>query len=205
MLFAVARRRWIALPRALRPLAVDDAVAARAARLDLAAMLGLATIGSAVRVAVVQLAPAVGIESPIALIAVGEPTAYTVMGGLSAVLPLPTREYVVSTPHRLPAEDERVDVIFSAVFMVPFVVLMIRYGYNEHGLTGAAAWSLTSLVPHGVVQLLVRRRHIIDERRDALERANAELARANAALARKNQEIEELAHTITHDMTCGCR
>ena len=80
-------------------------------------MLGLATMGSAVRVGVIQLARAAGIESLIAMIALGEPTAYAVMGALSARLPLPTAEYVVAAPQRLPAEDERVDVIFSAVLI----------------------------------------------------------------------------------------
>ena len=56
------------------------------------------------------------------MIALGEPIAYAVMGVLSARLPLPTGEYVVAAPQRLPAEDERVDVIFSAVLIVPFLV-----------------------------------------------------------------------------------
>src|SRR2546425_826127 len=144
---------------------------ARHARLDLAAMLGLATIGSAVRVGVIALARAAGVESLIAMIALGEPTAYAVMGALSVQLPLPTGEYVVASPQRLPAEDERVDVIFSAVLIVPFLVLLIAYGYLEHGLIGAAAWSLTSLATHGLVQLLVRRPHLRGDGRAALEPA----------------------------------
>ena len=192
-MFSAARRGWITLPRPLRPLADANPARVRAARLDLAAMLGLATIGSAVRVAVMQLARAAGIESLIAMIALGEPTAYAVMGGLSAVLPLPTGEYVVAAPQRLPAEDQRVDVIFSAVLIVPFLVLLIAYGWLEHGLIGAAAWSLTSLAPHGLVQLLIRRRHLLDERHVALERATA-------SLARKQAEIEDFAYAIAHDL-----
>jgi len=42
-------------------------------------MLGLATIGSAVRVGVVQLAGTAGIEWLIAMIALGEPVAYAIM------------------------------------------------------------------------------------------------------------------------------
>ena len=94
---------------------------------------------------------------------------------------------------RLPAEDERVDVIFSAVLIVPFLVLLIAYGWLEHGLIGAAAWSLTSLAPHGLVQLLVKRRHLLDERHRALERAAD-------ALARKQTEIEEFTYTVAHDL-----
>jgi len=155
-------------------------------------MLGLATMGSAVRVGVIQLARAAGIESLIAMIALGEPTAYAVMGALSARLPLPTAEYVVTAPQRLPAEDERVDVIFSAVLIVPFMVLLIAYGWLEHGLVGAAAWSLTSLAPHYLVQLLSRRRHLLDERHAALERVTA-------SLARKQAEIEDFTYTVAHD------
>jgi hypothetical protein len=109
------------------------------------------------------------------MLALGEPIAYAIMGVLSARLPLPTAQYVVAAPQRLPAEDERVDVIFAAVLIVPFLVLLIAYGWLEHGLIGAAAWSLTSLAPHGLVQLLVRRRYLLDERHFALERANADL------------------------------
>jgi signal transduction histidine kinase len=193
LIFAAGRRGLITLPRPLRPLVQDDPAAARSARLDLAAMLGLATIGSAARVAVVQLARAAGVESLIAMIAMGEPVAYAIMGVLSARLPLPTAQYVVAAPQRLPAEDERVDVIFAAVLIVPFLVLLIAYGWLEHGLVGAAAWSLTSLAPHGLVQLLVRRRHLLDERHAALERATA-------AVARKQAEIEDFAYTVAHDL-----
>jgi signal transduction histidine kinase len=100
---------------------------------------------------------------------------------------------VVAAPQRLPAEDERVDVIYAAVAIVPFLVLLITYGWLEHGLIGAAAWSLTTLAPHGLVQLLVRRRHLLDER-------HAELRRAAAAVARKQAEIEDFAHSVAHDL-----
>jgi signal transduction histidine kinase len=193
IIFALARSGVIALPRPLRPLASDDRSVARSARLDLASMLGLATIGSAVRVGVVALALAAGVESLIAMIWLGEPVAYAVMGGLSAGLSLPTAQYLVAAPHRLPVEDERVDVIFAAVLIVPFFVLLIAYGWLEHGLVGAAAWSLMSLAPHWLVQLLVQRRHLLDDRRAALERANEELAR-------KQAEMEHFAYTIAHDL-----
>jgi signal transduction histidine kinase len=192
LIFAAARRGLVALPRPLRPLAQGDPAAARSARLDLAAMLGLATIGSAARVAVVQVARAAGFKSLIAMIAMGEPIAYVVMGVLSLRLPLPTAQYVVA-PQRLPAEDERVDVIFAAVLIVPFLVLLIAYGWLQHGLVGAAAWSLTTLAPHGLVQLLVQRRHLLADRHAALERANA-------TLARKQAEVEDFTYTVAHDL-----
>ncbi len=187
-IFLAARRGWVALPRPLRPLVGD-----RSARLDLAAMLGLATIGAAVRVGVVAAARAAGVESLIAMIWLGEPIAYAVMGTLSVRLSLPTAQYVVAAPQRLAAEDERVDVIFSGVAIVPFLVTLIAYGWMEHGLVGAAAWSLASLAPHALVQFLVRRRHLLDERRLVLERANP-------ALARKQAEVEEFTYTVAHDL-----
>ena len=136
LIFLAARWDVVALPRPLRPLVQDDPDRARNARLDLATMLGLATIGSAVRVGVMHLARAAGVEPLIANIVIGEPVAYSVMGALSARLPLPTADYMVAAPQRLPAEDERVDVIFSAVLIVPFLVLLIAYGWLEHGLIG---------------------------------------------------------------------
>ena len=90
LIFLAARRGLIALPRPLRPLIQPDRTRARSARLDLAAMLGLATIGTSARVGVVAVARAAGVESLIAMIALGEPTAYAIMGALSAGLPLPT-------------------------------------------------------------------------------------------------------------------
>ena len=156
-------------------------------------MLGVATVGSATRVVVVQLASAVGIESLIAMIALAEPTAYAIMAVLGARVPLTTAQYRVAAPHRLPAGDERVDLIFGTVLIVPLLVLLITYGWLEHGLIGAWAWSVTSLAPHVVVGLLVRRRHLLDERHAALERANA-------TLARKQKEIEDFAYTVAHDL-----
>jgi hypothetical protein len=76
------------------------------------------------------------------MMAFGEPVAYAVMGVLSGWLPLPTRDYVIATPERLPPEDERVDVIFGAVLIVPFFVGLMLYGYLSAGLAGAAGWSL---------------------------------------------------------------
>ena len=79
------------------------------------------------------------------------------------------------------------------MLIVPFLVLLIAYGWLEHGLIGAAAWSLTSLAPHGLVQLLVKRRHLLDARHLALERAAD-------ALARQQTEIEEFTSTVAHDL-----
>src|SRR5205085_664023 len=53
--------------------------------------------------------------------------------------------------------------------------------------------SLTSLGPHGLVQLLVQRRHLLDDR-------HGELERANAALARKQAEVEQFTYTVAHDL-----
>jgi signal transduction histidine kinase len=186
VLYLAARERVIGVPRALRPLVQPDATRAREARLDFAAMLGLATIGLAVRVGVVQGARAAGIESRIVMMAFGEPVAYAVMGVLSGWLPLPTRDYVVAAPERLPPEDERVDVIFGAVLIVPFFVGLMLYGYRWAGLAGAAGWSLASFAPHALLQLLVRRRHLLDER--------------HLALARKQEELEQLTFAVTHDL-----
>lgn len=193
VLFTLARRGWLTLPRPLRPLVQKDAAAAQLAQLDLAAMLGLAAIGSATRMAVAHWAPAFGAKSLITAVVVGEPIAYGVMGLLSAALPLPTREYVVNLPHRLPAEDERVDVVFASGLIVPYLVLLIVYGWMESGLVGAAVWSLTSIPPHVLVGILIRRRHLLDEHREAIEQANA-------LLAQKRAEIEDFAYTVAHDL-----
>lgn len=191
LLFAAASGGLIELPRALRPLAQADPVAARQARLDFASMLGVATIGSVVRLGVVWAAT--GIESLIAIIAMGEPAAYAVMGALSWLLPLPTGVYLTVAPQRLPAEDARIDVIVSALAIVPFLVLMIVYGWLEHGLLGAAAWSLTTLPPHWLMQLLAKRRHLLDAQ-------HLVLTQATASLARKQQELEDFTYTVAHDL-----
>ncbi len=186
ILYLAWRHAWRPLPRPLRPLVQADEARAHVARLDLAAMLGLATIGAAVRVGVVQLGRAGGVESLLAMVVVGEPTAYAVMGALSAWLPLPTGEYVVAAPHRLPAEDERVDVIFSAVLIVPLLVLLNVCGYVLYGLPGVAAFAVTSIAPHALVQMLIRRRHQLDAQ--------------HLAVQRKQAELEAFAYAVTHDL-----
>lgn len=193
LLFLGARFGLITLPRSLRPLVQPDRAAARRARIDLAATLGLATVGSTARVLVVLVAGAAGVESLIAMIALGEAVAYTLVGVLTARLSLPDGPYPAAALHRLPTEGERVDVVFATVLIVPLLVLLIAYGWLEHGLIGAWAWSLTSLAPHALVQNLVRRRHLLDERHAALERANA-------TLARKQKEIEDFTYTVAHDL-----
>jgi signal transduction histidine kinase len=190
LIFLAARLQVIALPRPLRPIAGQGGAGAA---LDLAAMLGLATIGLGVRAGVVVLAQAGGVASFIVIIALAEISAYAVMAALSAWLPMPTRDYLVAAPRRLPAEDERVDVIFGALGIVPGRALLIWYGWLVHGLIGAAAWSLTSLAPHAVMQLLSRRRQMLDQQRVALEHANA-------ALARKHDEMEAFTHAVAHDL-----
>ncbi len=124
VMFFAARQGVVALPRPLRPLAQPDRARSFSALLGLAAMLGIATIGLAVRVGVIHVARAAGVGLP-GMVVLGEPVAYAVMGALSAWLPVPTGEYVVAAPHRLPAEDERVDVIFTAVVIVPILVVVI--------------------------------------------------------------------------------
>jgi signal transduction histidine kinase len=62
--------------------------------------------------------------------------------------------------------------------------------YTGVSLTGELT---TSLAPHGLVQLLLQRRHLLDERHAALERATA-------SLARKQTEIEEFTYTVAHDL-----
>lgn len=193
VLFAVARRGWMELPRPLRPLVQADSTAARRARIDLAAMLGLASVGSVTRIVVAHAVRAAGVESLIAAIAIAEPVAYGVMGLLSAVLPLPTKQYVVSFPHWPSVEDERVDVIVATGLVVPYLVVLIVYGWLAHGLIGAAAWSVTTLPPHLLVGILVRRRRLLDERGVAL-------GRANASLAAKHTEIEQFTYTVAHDV-----
>jgi signal transduction histidine kinase len=184
--FKLARRGLFRLPPAIGDMGSRDRTTARNARLDLAAMLGLANIGSTVRVGVVALAHWGGTTSLIVPILCAEAIAYGVMGLLSARLPLPTSDYVVAAPLRLSVDDERVDVIFSAVLITPFLVLLINYAYLYHGLWGAAAWSVATLAPHGLVQLLAQRRHLLVER--------------TATLARKQREVEDFVYTVAHDL-----
>jgi signal transduction histidine kinase len=193
LIFVAARRGLIALPRPFRPLAQAERVAAQTARLDLGAIFGLATIGLAVRVAVVHIAGAAGVPSLIWMVVLGEPIAFATMALLSAWLPLPPVPYLIPAFRRLPVDDERIDVIFAVGTTMPFLALLIVYGWDQYGLIGAATWSVTTLPPHALVHLLVRRRRLLEERRAALERANA-------TLERKQQEIEEFAYTVAHDL-----
>jgi signal transduction histidine kinase len=74
------------------------------------------------------------------------------MGALSARLPLPTAERAVVAPERLPAEDEPVDVVFSAVLIVPFLVLLIAVRDNGVGIPAEyhdAIFEMFRRVPDG--------------------------------------------------------
>lgn len=96
LVFAAAERGWLQVPLPLKAVVAPDRRRAWNARLNLGTLLGLATIGSLVRLAVVHLAHAADVASPIGTILLGEVAAYGVMGLVGASLPLPSTEYVTT-------------------------------------------------------------------------------------------------------------
>src|SRR5262245_62165668 len=74
---------------------------------------------------------------------------------------------------RVPLLDD-LQLVFSLV-RTPFVCLIL-YGYQAHGLAGAAAWSLATLGLHFMLKLVTERRVAVEEQNERLEALNRELA-----------------------------
>ena len=82
-------------------------------------------------------------------------------------------------------DDERIDAIYAWMLFLPLFVVLIYYGYLEHGLPGATGWSVATLAPHYLLKLL-------NDRRNRLARNATALEQLNVALRRKQQELAGL-------------
>ena len=85
------------------------------------------------------------------------------MGPLSGRLPLPTSQYVAAAPRRVPVEDERMDVIFSTVLIVPFLVSGTnssgRYRRRGDGQFSSVSPRSPTILPYLAGKLFFQRVH----------------------------------------------
>lgn len=131
---------------------------------------------------------------PMVAVLTGELLAQIGQALVTLTLSLPTAErFAEQPPWRLEIDDERVDALYAWMLFVPLLVILIYYGYSEHGLLGAAGWSIGSLGPHYLLKLS-------NDRRASLVRHAAALRTVNAALEGKQRELADFVYTVTHDL-----
>jgi signal transduction histidine kinase len=129
---------------------------------------------------------------PAIFIVCGELLAQSSLAVLSLTLPLPTAHYL-PRPLYMKLDDARIDLLYTTVLFLPLLVFLIYYGYLEHGLVGATAWSLATMGPHYLIRLLNDRRASLIERTEMLRLMNADLENSQRAL-------REFVYTVTHDL-----
>ena len=162
---------------------------------DLWARMALGALGFAVRAVVFTLARRRWPHAhPITAVLCAELIAQIIVATVTFTLPLPTIErFAQRMPWRLGLDDERIDAIYAWVLLLPLFVVLIYYGYVEHGLPGATGWSLATIAPHYLLRLL-------NDRRTRLARNATALAPLNVALGRKQPELRDFVYTVTHDL-----
>jgi len=137
---------------------------------------------------------------PVAM-AVAELAGYAAWGLLSL---LPIYRYNVFYSYHLyppPAPSDQVvrtalqDMGLIHLFALTPFVFLIAYGYESHGLTGAAAWSLAALGPHLVLKRLNERRVVVEEQNRRLEALNRELEHRERLSA-----IGKMSSVVSHQM-----
>ena len=166
-----------------------------AMHVDLWARMAIGALGFAVRTVVFVLARRRWPHAhPITAVLCAELLAQAIVAAVPFLLPLPTIErFAQRLPWRLELDDERIDAIYAWTLFLPLFVVLIYYGYLEHGLAGATGWSMATLAPHYLLKLL-------NDRRNRLARNATVLEQLNVALRRKQQELAEFVYTVTHDL-----
>ncbi|HYV56395.1 MAG TPA: HAMP domain-containing sensor histidine kinase [Candidatus Nitrosopolaris sp.] len=166
------------------------------------AEFGQFTLGLGIRWWIVTTLAAGGRPTahPVAM-AVAELAGYAAWGVLSL---LPIYRYNVFYSYHLyppPAPSDQVvrtalqDMGLIHLFALTPFVFLIAYGYESHGLTGAAAWSLAALGPHLVLKRLNERRVVVEEQNRRLEALNRELEHRERLSA-----IGKMSSVVSHQM-----
>ncbi len=132
-------------------------------------------------------------------IAVAELGGY-VSWGLLALLPIyPDRGLLPLSTETGGLRAALADIGFIVVLAVTPFVLLITYGFEAHGLTGAAAWSLSSLGLHFMLKRLNERRLIVEEQNRRLEILNRELEHRER-LSAIGKMSSVVSHQILHQL-----
>ena len=153
-------------------------------------------LGLAARWAVVRLLVGERATAHPGAIAVGEVIGYAVWALLSTLPIMSFRTLFRRASQKglgLEAVYQDLGVIMILA-LTPFVFL-IAYGYETHGLAGAAGWSLSALGLHVMLQRLNERRVTVEEQNRRLEALNRELEHRERLSA-----IGKMSSVISHQM-----
>jgi signal transduction histidine kinase len=89
----------------------------------------------------------------------------------------------------------RVDLALVMILALTPFVFLITYGYERHGLIGAAAWSLSSLGLHFMLKRLNERRVTVEEQNRRLATLNRELEHRERLSA-----IGKMSSVVSHQI-----
>ena len=161
---------------------------------------GTTAIGLGVRWLIVTAIAGDGLPSANpGAIAVAELGGY-VCWGLLALLPIyPDRRLLPLASEKGGLRAALADIGFIVVLAVTPFVLLITYGFQAHGLSGAAAWSLSSLGLHFMLKRLNERRLIVEEQNRRLEILNRELEHRER-LSAIGKMSSVVSHQILHQL-----
>jgi signal transduction histidine kinase len=127
-------------------------------------------------------------------IVVAEAGGYACWALLSALPVLSFRAFRWTAPEEPVRAVSRDLGLVMIVALTPFV-LLVAYGYEVSGLTGAAAWSIAALGLHFMLQRLNERRLTVEEQNRRLEALNRELEHRERLSA-----IGKMSSVVSHQM-----
>jgi signal transduction histidine kinase len=156
---------------------------------------GASCVGLGARWAVVSvLAPGVrGASEPGAML-VAELVGFATWA-LISTLPVFSFRPVLQTAWKGRLRELRVDLALVMLLALTPFVFLIAYGYERHGLIGAAVWSLSSLGLHFMLKRLNERRLTVEEQNRRLAALNRELEHRERLSA-----IGKMSSVVSHQM-----
>jgi len=192
--FSLPERWRVQLVHALLVHGGPSSPAARIDRPTIAADWATFALGLGSRWAVIQLLSPDGRAVGHPLVMLGGELGGYVCWALLSSLPILSFSPVLPRerdPHRPLFQDLG---LIMPLALTPFVFL-VTYGYQEHGLAGATAWSLSALSLHFMLQRLTQRRVQVEEQNRRLEALNRELEHRERLSA-----IGKMSSVVSHQM-----
>jgi signal transduction histidine kinase len=115
--------------------------------------------------------------------------------GLLAILPIYPDQPLLALPSAGGVRTALADIgLIIVLALTPFVFL-ISYGFQTHGLVGAAAWALSALGLHFMLKRLNERRVMLEEQNRRLETLNRELEHRERLSA-----IGKMSSIVSHQL-----
>jgi signal transduction histidine kinase len=140
------------------------------------------------------LAPHVEPTAALWAIAVAEISGHH-LWGLLAILPIYPERTLLPLSASGGLRPVLADIGLIVAFCVTPFVFLIAYGYQAEGLLGAAAWSLSTLGLHFMLQRLTERRLTVEEQNRRLEALNRELEHRERLSA-----IGKMSSVVSHQI-----